>query len=98
MPITPRTVCKALHKPLTIWGVDRRLFFLALMAGGVTFNLFYSLVAGILMALAVYGFAFATRRDPQLLTILLKSRRYRVRYDAGKHELFQLDVTEGAKL
>ena len=24
-------VYKALHRPLTVWGVDRRLFFLALM-------------------------------------------------------------------
>ena len=29
-----RPVNKALHRPLTIWGVDRRLFFLALMLGG----------------------------------------------------------------
>ena len=35
MPDRPtfRPVYKALHRPLTIWGVDRRLFFLALMLG-----------------------------------------------------------------
>ena len=35
MPDRPtyRPVYKALHRPLTIWGVDRRLFFLALLLG-----------------------------------------------------------------
>ena len=28
---TYRSVCKALHRPLTICGIDRRLFFLALL-------------------------------------------------------------------
>jgi hypothetical protein len=41
-------VYKALHRPLTIWGVDRRLFFLALLLGAATFNLFYSFLAGLL--------------------------------------------------
>ena len=33
MPDRPtyRPVYKALHRPLTIWGVDRRLFFLSLL-------------------------------------------------------------------
>ena len=38
-------VYKALHRPLTVWGVDRRLFFLALMMGAAMFNLFYSFSA-----------------------------------------------------
>src|SRR3989442_332008 len=41
-----RVVYKALHRPLTVCGVDRRLFFLALTMGAATFNLFYSLKAG----------------------------------------------------
>ena len=52
MPDRPtyRPVYKALHRPLTIWGVDRRLFFLSLLLGAATFNLFYSFLAGLLMA------------------------------------------------
>ena len=38
-------VYKALHRPLTVWGVDRRLFFLAMMMGAAMFNLFYSFFA-----------------------------------------------------
>ena len=46
-----RPVHKALHRPLTVCGVDRRLFFLALLMGAVTFNLFYSFLVGLLVAL-----------------------------------------------
>ena len=40
MPDRPtyRPVYKALHRPLTIWGVDRRLFFLSLLLGAATFT------------------------------------------------------------
>jgi len=31
-------VYRAIHKPLTVWGAERRLFFLALIIGGATFN------------------------------------------------------------
>jgi hypothetical protein len=34
-----RPVYKALHQPLTICGVDRRLFVLAMLLGASTFNL-----------------------------------------------------------
>ena len=51
MTATPdaiRPVYKAIHRPLTLAGVDRRLFFLALLLGAATFNLFYSFLAGLL--------------------------------------------------
>lgn len=83
---TYRPVFKALHRPLTILGVDRRLFFLALMVGAATFNLFYSFLAGLLMCGGLYGFAlWATWRDPAMLNILLASSHSRRRYDPGKH-------------
>ena len=95
MPNRPtyRPVYKALHRPLTICGVDRRLFFLALMMGAATFNLFYSFVAGLLMFMALYLFAlWSTKRDPEMLRILLSSSRFRARYDAAKHDRFVIEV------
>jgi type IV secretory pathway VirB3-like protein len=90
---TYRPVYKALHRPLTICGIDRRLFFLALMLGGATFNLFYSFLAGLLVFAGLYGFAlWATKRDPEMLRILLASSQTRRRYDAGKHESFEIEV------
>jgi type IV secretory pathway TrbD component len=91
---TYRPVCKAIHRPLTICGVDRRLFFLALLLGAATFNLFYSFLAGLLMAFGLYAFAlWATRRDPEMLRILLASSRTRRRYDPGKHRQVRFKVT-----
>jgi type IV secretory pathway TrbD component len=88
-----RTVYKAVHRTLTVCGVDRRLFFLALLLGAATFNLFYSFLAGLLICLTLYAFAFwATKRDPQMVRILLSSARFRTRYDALKHTRFDVEV------
>jgi type IV secretory pathway TrbD component len=90
---TYRPVYKALHRPLTMCGIDRRLFFLALLLGAATFNLFYSFLAGLLMFVSLYGLAlFATRRDPDMLRILLASSGARRQYDPGKREPASLEL------
>ena len=89
-----RPVYKALHRPLTLCGVDRRVFFLALLMGAATFNLFYSFLAGLLTFVGLYGFAlWSTKRDPQMLRILLSSSRFRTRYDAAKHVRADVEVS-----
>jgi type IV secretory pathway TrbD component len=91
---TYRPVHKALHRPLTIAGIDRRLFFLALLLGAATFNLFYSFAGGLLMFAGLYGFGlWATQHDPHMLRILLASSQARRRYDPGKHD--PVDVGTG---
>jgi len=88
-----RPVYRSLHRPLTVFGVDRRLFFLALLVGAATFNLFYSFLAGCLLFTVIYVFAWvSTSRDPQMLQILLRSGRGRVRYDAAKHAPCLIEV------
>lgn len=90
---TYRPVYKALHRPLTICGVDRRVFFLALLLGAATFNLFYSFLAGLLIFVSLYGFGlWAIHRDSEMLRILLASFQARRRYDPGKHEHFNVEV------
>ena len=92
MPDRPmsRPVYKALHRPLTIWGVDRRLFLLALLLGAATFNVCYSFLAGLLMTGGLYGFArWATARDPEMLGFYSLRRRSR---DAVLSDLHQ-DLT-----
>ena len=80
-----RPVYRALHRPLTLLGVDRRLFFLALLVGAGAFNLFYSLLAGCLLFVSIYGFArWCTLHDPQMLQILLRAGQARRRYDAAR--------------
>lgn len=90
---TRRPVYKAVHRPLTIAGVDRRLFFLALLLGAATFNLFYSFLAGLLMFVGLYAFAlWAKSRDPEMLRILLAAARHRERYDPAKHDVAHVEV------
>ena len=79
-------VYRAVHRPLTVCGVDRRLFFLSLLVGVATFNVFYSFLAGCLLFAALYALAWwSTSRDPQMLQILLQSGRLRTHFDAAKH-------------
>ena len=93
-PPTFRPVYKALHRRLTVWGVERRLFFLALLMGAATLNLFYSFLAGLLMFGGLYGFAaWATARDPDMLQILLSSSRLHRRFDPAKYERQDVEVT-----
>jgi type IV secretory pathway TrbD component len=95
MPNDPRfhPVYKSINKTLTIWGVERRLFFLALIMGGATFNLFGSLLNGLVMFAALYLLArWATAVDPQILRILLNSSRFRPQYDPAKREPITLQI------
>ena len=87
MATTPRLqpVYGSINRPLTVWGADRRLFFVALVVGGATFTLFGSLFGGLLMFLALSVSArWVTQRDPQLLRIVLRSAAARRHYDPGK--------------
>src|SRR5580693_90537 len=89
MVTSPRLqpVYASVNTPLTMGGADRRLFFVALVVGGATFTLFGSLLAGLLLFLALYlGARWATQRDPQLLRIVLRSAMARQRYDPGKFD------------
>lgn len=80
-------VYRSLNKPLTIWGVERGLLFLAILTGGATFNLFGSLAGGLLMFAGLFAAArWATRNDPQSLRISLNSARFRHRYDPAKYD------------
>jgi len=83
-PVT-RPVARTLLRPLTIWGVERRLFFLALLVGGTLFNLFGSLLGGVVtFAVLLLGARAVTARDAQLLTLLLRAAADRRRYDPMK--------------
>ena len=92
-----RTVYRSLHRPLTVCGVDRRLFFLALLVGAATFNLFYSFLAGCLLFATLYAFAaWSTKHDPQMLQILFRSGKSRPRYDAARAD--GPELSRGARL
>ena len=90
-------VYRAINKPLTILGADRRLFFAALVLGGAVFNLFGSLFGGLAMAAALLVPArWATTVDPQMLRILLNSGKFRKQYDPLKFHDREFKVTRHA--
>ena len=82
-------VYKSLNRPLTILGVERKLFFCAAVTGAATFNLIGSFLGGILVfaALFVLGQS-ATKTDPQILRILLNSSRFKPQYCPVKFSPF----------
>jgi type IV secretory pathway VirB3-like protein len=85
-------VYKSINKPLTVWGVERRLFFLAMVMGSATFTCFSSLLGAILMFFALYLCArHATTTDPQILRILMNSSKFHPQYDPLKRDLYRLE-------
>jgi type IV secretory pathway TrbD component len=92
MPKLPdfHPVYRSINKPLTIWGAERRLFFLAAITGAATFNFFGSLAGGLAMFICLLLVArWASATDPQMLRILLNSARVRAHYDPAKRGLGQ---------
>lgn len=74
-------VFKSINRPLTMMGVERRLFFFSVITGACTFNLFDSMLAGILVFILMYVFAlWSTKNDPQYLRILLNSQKFKRQY------------------
>lgn len=78
-------VYRALNRPLTIGGVERRLFLLAASVGLATMNLFSSAIAGLALFLVLFVLAQrVTAADPAMLRIILNASRYKTHYDPCK--------------
>ena len=78
-------VFKAMNRPLTILGAERRLFFVALITGGALFSLLHSLLGGIVVFITgvILG-RIATKHDAEILRILFNSASFHRRYDPLK--------------
>src|SRR6266851_5473324 len=86
-------VFKAMNRPLTVLGAERRLFFVALISGGAIFSLLHSLLGGI--ALFVVGVVIArhaTKYDMEILRVLFNSSKFRRRYDPMKWEATEMRI------
>ena len=86
-------VFKSLHKPLTYLGVDRTIFYFVCVASVAVFNLFESLLAGVIVFIGGYALGrWITDADPAMLRILARSEQFRARYDAAKQEVPAVEV------
>jgi type IV secretory pathway TrbD component len=84
-------VYKAMNRPLTILGAERRLFFVALITGGAVFSLMHSLVGGIvLFIVGVIIARVATKHDVEILRVLFNSGKFRRRYDPMKPDPIEI--------
>jgi type IV secretory pathway VirB3-like protein len=91
-----RPVYRAIHRPLTVAGVDRRLFFMALLVVASSFTLvFCFLAARVLFSLLSAPAWCSTTHDPQMLQILLRSGASRRRYDPAKYTADAAPDTHG---
>jgi type IV secretory pathway VirB3-like protein len=89
---TRNPVYKSVNKPLTIWGVERRLFFVAMIMGSATFTCFSSLLGAAMMFALLYLLArHATKADPQILRILMNSSRFKIQYDPLKRDPYSVE-------
>jgi type IV secretory pathway TrbD component len=86
-------VFKAMNRPLTILGAERRLFFVALVSGGAVFSLIHSLLGGILLFVAgAIAAQRATKYDVEILRVLLNSSKFRRRYDPLKPHTIEIAI------
>ena len=86
-------VHKAMNRPLTILGAERRLFFVALIAGGAVFSLMHSLLGGILLfVVGVVIARIATKHDVEILRVLFNSGKFHRRYDPMQWEAMAITV------
>lgn len=84
---------KAMNRPLTVLGAERRLFFVALITGGAVFSLMHSLVGGIvLFVVGVIVARIATKHDVEILRVLFNSGKFRKRYDPMKSAATEISL------
>ena len=80
-------VFKVINKPKRIWGVPTAHFQLALMGGLMFFLFFSSLVAALLLFVAVlFTSRMVTSNDEHLLAIWLNSASYANLHDPAKFD------------
>src|SRR5271167_4026536 len=86
-------VFKAMNRPLTVLGAERRLFFVALISGGSVFSLLHSPLGGIgLFVVGVIIARIATKHDIEILRVLFNSAKFRRRYDPMKWEPLEIRI------
>lgn len=79
-------VFKSMNRQLTILGAERRLFFVALIAGAGVFNLLHSLLGGLILFICgLVAAQWATKYDVQILRVLLNSSKFKAVYDPAKY-------------
>jgi type IV secretory pathway TrbD component len=88
--MTPHPVYRALNVPMTIGGVERRMFGLSMMGGLLVLIAFGMTGAALTFGSLFLAARWATKQDPQLPQILVSARRFRKLYDPVKREWYAI--------
>ena len=76
---------RSLNRPLTILGVERKVFFFLITLSVGLFNASGALIPAVAMFAILYALArIGQAADPQMLRIVMNSSRFAVRYDPAK--------------
>ena len=81
-------VYRAINKPLTVGGVERRLFGIAMMGGLLVLIAFGLTGAAITFGLLFSAARVLTKKDYQLPRILLATRLFHSVYDPAKRDWY----------
>jgi type IV secretory pathway TrbD component len=88
-------IFKILRHPLTYLGVERTVFSFVCVGAASVFNLFASLLAGLVVFIdgSIFG-RWVTTSDPAMLRGFDQSERFRILYDAAKQERPLVEVRQ----
>jgi type IV secretory pathway TrbD component len=80
-------VYRALYLPLTMMGIERSLFWGGLAGSLLAYEVTFRMWVAPLVVAAVWGFGrWSIARDPHMLTLVMRSKQNRSRYDPAKWE------------
>ena len=83
-------VYRAINKPLTVAGVERRMFGIV-MIGGLLVLIAFGMTGGaITFGLLFVTARWATKEDYQMPRIVMAARRFRRVYDPAKREWYMI--------
>ena len=76
---------RSLSRPLTLMGVERTWFILSATLALALWNALNAILTAGVIFIALWGAGYlAWQKDPNMLSILKASTRFRSRYDPGK--------------
>lgn len=91
--IRVNTVFKALHKPLLIIGIERKMFAGIIFAGYLMQFATRSILAGLCVgAIGIIAGRYLTSKDSIFMSVLLQAAHFKTIYDAAKHTPGKVEI------
>ena len=79
-------VYRAVNKPMTVGGVERKMVGIVMIASLLVLIAFGMTAAALMFGTLFFAARLATKEDPRLPQIILGARRFRLWYDPVKRD------------